>query len=83
VLKILWSFVIQLANMVGEILILVFTIAGISIMVKYLGKAMILALPLMVLFAGIMLLAYMRWRKRMKARRESAQRALRSAERQG
>jgi hypothetical protein len=83
VLKILWSFAKQLANMVGEILILVFAISGISIMVKYLGKAMILALPLMVLFAGVMLLAYMRWRKRAQARRESAARALRSTDRPG
>ncbi len=82
-LKILWSFAKQLANLVGEIFILVFAVAGISIMVKYLGKAMILALPLMVLFSGLMLLAYTRWRKRMKARRESAARALRSAGRPG
>ncbi len=82
-LKILWSFAKQLANLVGEIVILVFAIAGISIMVKYLGRAMILALPLMVLFAGIMLLAYMRWRKRRKARRAAAQRELRSPGGQG
>jgi hypothetical protein len=83
VLKILWSFAKQLASMVGEVAILVFTIAGISIMVKYLGKSMILAMPLVVLFAGLMLLAYTRWRKRMKARREDAERAPRSPGRPG
>lgn len=64
----------QLVNWMGEVVILVLAVAGISILVKYLGRAMILALPLLVLAAGLMLLAYVRWRKRRKARREAAAR---------
>jgi len=52
--------------------VVVLAVAGISILVKYLGKAMILALPLVVLIAGVLLLSLARMRKRARDQRERA-----------
>jgi lipopolysaccharide export LptBFGC system permease protein LptF len=72
VLRILWSFCKQLGVMLADILVVVFAVAGISIMVKYLGKAMILALPLVVIAVGLLLLWFARMRRRSRERRARA-----------
>jgi general stress protein CsbA len=72
VLRILWTFVKQVGALILDILVVVLAVAGISILVKYLGKAMILALPLVVLIAGVLLLSLARMRKRARDQRERA-----------
>ncbi len=71
-LRILWTFVKQVGALILDILVVVLAVAGISILVKYLGKAMILALPLVVLIAGVLLLSLARMRKRARDQRERA-----------
>jgi hypothetical protein len=77
VLRIFWNFFKQLAALAGEVFVFIFAIAGLCLMLKYLGKAMILVLPLLVLFAGLGLLSYAKMRKRAKDRHDAKQRELR------
>lgn len=72
VLRIFWNFFKQLGVMLADILVVVLSVAAISILVKYLGKAMILVLPLVVLAAGWLLLTLARARRRAKDKRDRA-----------
>lgn len=72
VLRILWTFFKQLVAMLADILVVVLSVAAISILVKYLGKAMILVVPIVVLAAGWALLSLARMRRRAQEKRTRA-----------
>ncbi len=76
-LRILWGFLKQLGSLAGEIFVFVFAMAGLCLLAKYLGKAMVLVLPLLVLCLGLVFLSYARMRKRVKDRREAKARGTR------
>lgn len=60
----------RLVRVAGFILVLM----GISLLVRYLGKAAILAAPLLVLVAGVTLFLWLRKRERKRAEEEERRR---------
>lgn len=68
--KIYWRFLKQLGGAFWDVLIIVLAVLGIAIFMRYIGKAAIFAVPMLVLFVGIGLWGWLRMRERKRRRKD-------------
>lgn len=68
--QIYWRFFKQLGGAFWDVLVIVLAVLGIAIFMRYIGKAAIFAVPMLVLFVGIGLWGWLRMRERKRRRKD-------------